>query len=247
MERQPAYSNLWTIELHKLTGNVKRKWTLIGTLFFFGALPWLTLRNFEERFASFSWYFLDDSYLNFVIDSTANNLSWIMIITLLWIYILFFSEESNLFFRKKNKLFIHLITCKSLIYMAFGGLLMGMIWFSTIGVYWFWCWQSGTIMESGILSAIGLPMCHLFIRTLFVFPLMLVLFLSMSKKWSFIILMILLFFSAFLILPFHFHFNVQRPEVNLKWIFHSLLGGCVLIIGLILYYRYISKKTYVFP
>jgi len=102
-------------------------------------------------------------------------------------------------------------------------------------------------MESGILSAIGLPMCHLFIRTLFVFPLMLVLFLSMSKKWSFIILMILLFFSAFLILPFHFHFNVQRPEVNLKWIFHSLLGGCVLIIGLILYYRYISKKTYVFP
>lgn len=249
MEKQSAYNNLWVIELRKFTGNLKRKWTLIGTLFIFGALPWLTLRNFEERFTSYSWFSLDDSILNFVIHSTANKLSWIMIIALPWIYQFLFLEESNRFFRKRNRLFIQIIAWKWVVYAAIGGLLMGLIWFSTLCVYLFWCWHSGTIMEVGTWSSMGSPLWHLVIRTLIAFPLMLVLFLTLSKKWSYIILVTILIFAALFVfrLPYHFYFSEQRPELNLEWTFHSLFAGFILTIGLIIYYRYLSKKTHVLP
>lgn len=249
MVRQPAYNSLWAIEFRKLTGTIKRQWALIVVMVGFTALPWLTLRNFEDRFDSYSWFYLDDSILNFVIYSTAGKLSWIMMLTLPWIFYSLFSEEMSNFFRKKNKLFTQLIASKLIIYTSIGGILMGVTWFSTLWVYNYWCQQHEIIVEPNAWSTIGSLFLHLLIQTLSLFPLMVVVFLIFSKKWSYIVLVFILIFSALWIfrLPFHFYFNVQRPEYNMEWTFHSILAACILTVGLLIYYNNISKKTYVFP
>lgn len=249
MERLKSYKNLWGVELHKLFSPKSRKWGVMFCIFIFASIPWLILRNFAAKFESFKWYYMDESYLNFIIYETASKFTWIVIIVIPWFYHLLFGEERRHFLKKSNNIFTQIIYTKAGMFAIMGFILIALSWMSTYILYRYICISQGIETEPNAIFAMLDPAAHFYLRYVAVFPLIISLFLSLNKNSSYLTLVTMLLFSAFLIsrIPFHFHYNVHHAAFNRQNTILTVIGGLVLASGLFTYYRFISTKAHVFP
>lgn len=237
------------IEIRKVFDLPANRRIFVFALMLITAAPWLTLRKFDIKFEEYSWWYLDDSLLHFVIYSTTYRLSWLLLIGIPWFFYASFSMESPRFLRKSNRIFLQILGLKSIFYILTIVLWMVLIWISTFLLYRFVCTREMVAPETGDWIALLHTMSNLGARAALVYPLMVVLFLSFSKKWSYILLTGILFFSSIFLLDsaYQFHYNLQHSRFNAQWLRISLAWSVLLTLGLWFYYRYITSRTYVFP
>lgn len=249
MDDLRSYKSYWTIEIRKMFGRPAIPWIYLFFLFLFTAAPWLTLRNFEVNFEEYSWWYLDDSMLHFIIHSTSYRLSWILIIAIPWLFYALFSIEHPHILRKKNDLFPRVLGLKGALYALSIILGLWLMWLSSSLFYQFMCAREMVAPEAGAWASTSRPMFNLGIRAFLVYPLMVVLFLSLRKTWSFIVLIGIILFSSILGVDsaYQFHYNIQHEHFNTRWMGISAVWGALLTIGLWCYYRFFTNRTYVFP
>ncbi len=172
-----------------------------------------------------------------------------MIIAIPWLYHLLFGEEHRHFLKKSNKIFTRITFTKAGMFSVIGFILIALSWMSTYMLYRYICIRQGIDMEPNSMFAVLVPAAHFHLRYAAAFPLILSLFLSLHKNSSYLTLVTILLFSAFLIfrIPFHFHYNVHHAAFNREDTLLTIIGGLILTGGLFAYYRFISTKTHVFP
>ena len=222
----------------------------LGLLFpVFALSPWLTLHRFDSKFEEYSWWYLDDSVLNFMIYSSSNRCSWLMILVIPWLFIILFSKEPQIFFRKKNWIFLQLLGSKSLFFTFFVTAFTALTATSTLWLYRWWCQSEMLLPVQGDWATILSSFTNIGIRYILVIPLIVILFLFVAQKWNYPILLIILLISSLAPVdsPYQFHYNLQYPHFNEEWLFLSLGYGAIITGVILIYFRFISKTTRVFP
>jgi len=243
------YNSILALEWDKLKYHSKALPGLGILLSVFAFSPWLTLHGFEEKLEEYSWWYLDDSVLNFIIYSSTNRCSWLMILVIPWLFIILFSKEPQNFVRKRNRIFIHLISSKSLFFILFVGAFTVLSATSTFWLYRFWCQGEMLQPAPGDLPALLSSFSNIGIRYVLVIPLIVLLFLFVPHKWNYSILLIIFIFSSLAPFdtPYQFHYNLQHPHFNLEGLQLSLGYGAIITGIILIYFRFISKPTRVFP
>ena len=243
------YKSIIAVEWDKLKYNSKSLLGLGLLLPVFALSPWLTLHRFDLKFEEYSGWYLDDSVLNFMIYSSTNRCSWLMILVIPWLFIILFSKEPHFFFRKKNRIFLQLLGSKSLFFTFFVMIYTALTAASTLWLYRFWCQSEVLQPAQGDWAVILSSFSNIGLRYALVIPLIILLFLFVTQKWNYPILLILFIFSAIAPFdtPYQFHFNLQNPHFNKEWLFLSLGYGAVMTGIILIYFRFMSKKTHVFP
>lgn len=249
MEEIKSYNSIWKTEIRKFITPGPGKWGLILVVILFASFPWLILRKFEENFEIFKWHYLEESYLYFIISKSGGEFTWMMILFIPWVYYLLYEEEIRPFLKSSNEVILKINIIKGWIYSTIGFLLINLFWISSFLLYLYYCRSREIEMETFAFNKMITPSIHLFLRYLTVFPMSVILFLVLPKKSSYLLLVSILLFASFLIfrIPFHFHYNVHLPMLNSQVTLHALLVGLVFTIGLVVYYRFISKKVNVLP
>lgn len=248
MKSIKPYKSIIAVEYHKLKYNGKGLLGLGLLLPIFALSPWLTLHRFDSKFEEYSWWYLDDSVLNFMIYSATYRCSWQMILVIPWLFVILFSKEPHIFFRKKNRIFLQLLAAKSLLFTFFISAFTVLTATSTLWLYRFWCHSEMLQPVQGDWTTILSTFSNMGIRYILVIPLIILLFLFVSTKWNYPILLILFIFSSLAPFdtPYQFHYNLQHPHYNSEWLFLSLGYGAIITGVILIYFRFISKATRVF-
>lgn len=249
MKDLQPYRSLMKAEYTKFFSSIGNRWIFAFVMILMWVLPWLTLRKFDVKFEEYSWWYLDTSPLNFIIHSSAYRLTWILVIIIPWLYYLLFSAEHRHLLSRNNRLILYILGNKAVLYILIICSILALIWSSTFLLYRFWCSKEGIAPSPDDWVSFIEPMINLVIRLVLIFPSLVILFVVFSKNWSYAILSGLLVFSAFLLLelPYQFHYNVHHPRFNQEWLHISLISACFLVLGLVVYYRFFTNKTYVLP
>lgn len=249
MEDIKNFKSLRSLEWLKLTDSRLHRCSIILISICFFTFPWLTMRNFEASYQSYSYYYLDESVFNFVINQTIKRNQILLFIACVWLFNQLFLQEPSSFFRKNNSIFKRLIYAKAALYISLGSFWVFLSWLSTLIFYQVYCLNKEFSFEPISYSDLIQIIIYTLSQWIGSYPLFIAIFLVIPSSWQTTTLSLILFLSFFVLdeWPYNFFYSIHQPSLNDVRTGYLIITSTLLIIGIWIYYRNYSNKTYVYP